>query len=233
MSINLLQNHELHYELFQNSGIRTVHISENVQYLQTCSKVNIHSQRSVLIQPRTSLGKSAVSWTFTSTSVPSNWNLSSTRCLDLRVPRMRRSVFGYALGLLTACLLRSKPEWFHHTSLFPELVLGCINADLSHEIIIFNHFSKSTRSAHFCITRNSKFWGKIFKIYQKFQTVFKQFSNILNVKISFKITNYITNFSKILGFEPCTYLKMFNIFRHAQKWIFTRNNRCWYNRERA
>ena len=26
---------------------------------------------------------------------------------------------------------------------------------------------------------------------------------------------------------------MFNIFRHAQKWIFTRNDRCWYNRERA
>ena len=69
---NLLQNHELHYELFQNSGIRTVHISQNVQYLQTCSKMNIHSQQSVLIQPRTSLGKSAVSCTFTSTSVPSN-----------------------------------------------------------------------------------------------------------------------------------------------------------------
>ena len=69
MSINLLQNHELHYELFQNSGIRTVHISENVQYLQTCSKMNIHSQRSVLIQPRTSSETCAVSWSFTSTSV--------------------------------------------------------------------------------------------------------------------------------------------------------------------
>ena len=69
MSINLLQNHELHYELFQNSRIRTVHISENVQYLQTCSKMNIHSQRSVLIQPRTSSETCAVSWSFTSTSV--------------------------------------------------------------------------------------------------------------------------------------------------------------------
>ena len=32
----------------------------------------------------------------------------------------------------------------HDTSLFPRLVLGCINADFGLQIIIFQHFSRST-----------------------------------------------------------------------------------------
>ena len=53
----------------------------------------------------------------------------------------------------------------HDTSLFPRLVLGCINADFGHQIFIFQHFSRSTRFAYFCITRNSIFKRKLFQLF--------------------------------------------------------------------
>ena len=45
----------------------------------------------------------------------------------------------------------------HDASLFPRLVLGCINTDFGNQIVILQHFSRSTRFAHFCTARNSKF----------------------------------------------------------------------------
>ena len=36
-----------------------------------------------------------------------------------------------------------------------QLVLGSIDADFCNQIIIFQHFSRSTRFAHFCTARNS------------------------------------------------------------------------------
>ena len=56
----------------------------------------------------------------------------------------------------------------HDTSPFPRLVLGCINTDLGNQIVILQHFSRSTRFAHFCTARNSNFWRKIIQNFQKF-----------------------------------------------------------------
>ena len=40
---------------------------------------------------------------------------------------------------------------------FRRFVLGCIDTDFGHQIIIFQHFSRSTRFSQFCAARISKF----------------------------------------------------------------------------
>ena len=50
-----------------------------------------------------------------------------------------------------------------HINLDVRLVLGCINADFGKQIVILQHFSRSTRFAHFCTARNSHFWRKLSK----------------------------------------------------------------------
>ena len=55
-------------------------------------------------------------------------------------------------GMKTYARLKS-----NDTSLFPGLVLGCINTDFNNQIVILQHFSRATRFAHFCTARNSIF----------------------------------------------------------------------------
>ena len=74
--------------------------------------------------------------------------------------------------------LRGPASWsIHDTSLFPRLVLGWINADFGHQIVIFQHFS---RFPHFCTARNSKFWRKLSKISRNLSTFFEIFENLQN-----------------------------------------------------
>ena len=63
---------------------------------------------------------------------------------------------------------------------FERLVLGCIHADFCNQIVILQHFSRSTRSAHVCTTRNSSFWRKLFKFPEKIQN----FRNFWKLKIT-------------------------------------------------
>ena len=63
----------------------------------------------------------------------------------------------------------------HDTSLFPRLVLGCITADFGHQIVIFQHFSRSTRFAHFCTARNSKFWRTLSYFSRNFRQNYENF----------------------------------------------------------
>ena len=125
-------------------------------------------QKSALIQPRTSFGKSDVSWLgpgvlecrlpmfvaegladmllaaaacgpACSPSQPTT-SRSAHRCA--RSPRRRRKNCSASSAL-----------YCHDTSLFPRLVLGWIDADLDDQIVIFQHFSRSTRFSQFCAAR--------------------------------------------------------------------------------
>ena len=66
----------------------------------------------------------------------------------------------------------------HDTSLFPTLVLGCIKADFGHQIVILQHFSRSTRFSHFCTARNAIFWRNL----SKFSRKLSKFSRFLKFR---------------------------------------------------
>ena len=77
-----------------------------------------------------------------------------------------------------------------HLTNFGRSVLGCIEAYDSETRRIFQHFSKSTRCAFLCTTRNSIF-GK------KNRLFFLQILLFIAVKPDF-MTNFLTNFDEIL-----------------------------------
>ena len=43
---------------------------------------------------------------------------------------------------------------------FERLILGCIDADFCNQIVIFQHFSRSTKFTYFCTAQNSKIQQK-------------------------------------------------------------------------
>ena len=56
-----------------------------------------------------------------------------------------------------------KMKW--NTSNFEGLVLGCMDSYDSNQILILQHFSRSTRFSYFCTAQISKFQQKIVKIF--------------------------------------------------------------------
>ena len=64
------------------------------------------------------------------------------------------------------------------------LVLGCIDADLCKYILIFSHFSRSTRCAFFCTAPISKFQQKFVK---RFLQIFGIFHQNLRVFVIFSL----------------------------------------------
>ena len=77
-----------------------------------------------------------------------------------------------------------------HLTNFGRSVLGCIEAYDSETRRIFQHFSKSTRCAFLCTTRNSIFC-------KKNRLFFLQILLFIAVKPDF-MTNFLTNFDEIL-----------------------------------
>ena len=72
----------------------------------------------------------------------------------------------------------------HDTSLFPRFVLVCIDTDFDNQIVILQHFSKSTRFAHFCTARNAIFWRNLSKIARSVSPFFLDvFENLLSIVI--------------------------------------------------
>ena len=85
------------------------------------------------------------------------------------------------------------------------LVLGCIDADFCVQILIFQHFSRSTRFTYFCTARISKFRQKIVT---DFRNEF--------LKNSF---NFRKNFGKIVIFllNPDDFFSEFHV--HDEKML--------------
>ena len=86
----------------------------------------------------------------------------------------------------------------HDTSLFPRLVLGCINTDFGnqhYQIVILQHFSKSTKYFH---------WISIKSNMMKFHDVFMIFTEIIrfhqNPRFSLMIS--IINSRHLCGKPP-------------------------------
>jgi len=77
-----------------------------------------------------------------------------------------------------------------HLTNFGRSVLGCIEAYDSETRRIFQHFSKSTRCAFLCTTRNSIFC-------KKNRLFFLQMLLFIAIKPDF-MTNFLTNFDEIL-----------------------------------
>ena len=138
-----------------NVEFAAVQKCENLVDLEKPEKMIIWTQKSTLIQPRTSPPKFVRPRTMSSAPVP---DVESRTAMRLRRTQSR----------LLPCLCaedraRPRPEprarraHRHDTSLFPRLVLGCINADFGHQIVILQHFSRSTRFSQFCAARISKF----------------------------------------------------------------------------
>ena len=93
-----------------------------------------------------------------------------------------------------------------HITLDVRLVLGCINADFGHQIVILPHFSRSTRFAHFCTARNSNFWRNfqnylnfVPEICQHFRKFLKILINFLK-KIEFRAVQKCAN---LVDLEKC------------------------------
>ena len=80
--------------------------------------------------------------------------------------------------------------FIRHLTNFGRSVLGCIEAYDSETRRIFQHFSKSTRCAFLCTTRNSIFC-------KKNRLFFLQILLFIAVKPDF-MTNFLTNFDEIL-----------------------------------
>ena len=65
-------------------------------------------------------------------------------------------------------------KWGQH---FERLVLGCIDADLYNQILILQHFPRSTRFANRCTAPNSKFQQEIVHIFCKLK--YRTFRNYM------------------------------------------------------
>ena len=82
----------------------------------------------------------------------------------------------------------------HDTSLFPRLVLSCIDADRNEKWRIFQHFSRSTRkspSRKQILQISANFLHNFGKFFQKF-------SNFQFCKIFEKLSKNLQNFAKFL-----------------------------------
>ena len=74
---------------------------------------------------------------------------------------------------------------------FKPLVLFCIEADRCVQIFIFQHFSRSTRFAHFCTARNSNFWRNLSNIFRKLSTFFDFSKIFMKFLILLKIAKFL------------------------------------------
>ena len=78
------------------------------------------------------------------------------------------------------------------------LVLGCIGTDLCKEIIIFHHFSRSTRLSHLCTARDWKISAKIRQTFSHFCFFFfckNRFFSSYNLAEMWKsLTNFCRDF---------------------------------------
>ena len=83
----------------------------------------------------------------------------------------------------------------------PRLVLGCTDADFGHQIVILQHFSRSTRFAYFCTSRNLNSWRKLSNISRNFANFAKNLKIWKKLWFFLKITKILTKFCKILRFE--------------------------------
>ena len=137
----------------------------------------------------------------------------------LSVASMTR--FGSACSVLDFVCMGSPPSrsgWrselfapqsiFDSITTFKRFVLGCIDADFYNQIVIFQHFSRSTRFSQFCAARISKFckmsskiswfWRK-FEISQSFDTFLKMLDNFLQ-KFEFRAVQKCAN---LVDLEKC------------------------------
>ena len=84
------------------------------------------------------------------------------------------------------------------------LVLSCIDADFCNQIVIFQHFSRSTKFTYFCTAQNSKIQQKTRHNFGKIELNWIIIhSNILNfcIKIAISLLNLdekIRNFADVL-----------------------------------
>ena len=93
-------------------------------------------------------------------------------------------------SMTTVLQLYDGIDSIRHLTNFGRSVLGCIEAYDSETRRIFQHFSKSTRCAFLCTTRNSIFC-------KKNRLFFLQILLFIAVKPDF-MTNFLTNFDEIL-----------------------------------
>ena len=94
------------------------------------------------------------------------------------------------LGAVEGAVAYDGIDSIRHLTNFGRSVLGCIEAYDSETRRIFQHFSKSTRCAFLCTTRNSIFC-------KKNRLFFLQILLFIAVKPDF-MTNFLTNFDEIL-----------------------------------
>ena len=118
----------------------------------------------------------------------------SRRCPCSWPRRSRRAIAGRSDGARSGPW-RSRRTYdgvdsIRHLTNFGRSVLGCIEAYDSETRRIFQHFSKSTRCAFLCTTRNSIFC-------KKNRLFFLQILLFIAVKPDF-MTNFLTNFDEIL-----------------------------------
>ena len=112
--------------------------------LEKCCKMSIWLQKSVLMQPRTGLGKSDVSW-----HGPALGGRPAARprpCASRLRPSMSWTCHASVAPSVGSRLSAGERagSTCHDTSLFPRPVLGCINTDFCNQILILQHFSRST-----------------------------------------------------------------------------------------
>ena len=82
---------------------------------------------------------------------------------------------------------------------FKRLVLGCIVTNLRNQIIILQHFSKSTRLPHLCTARSSK---------SSLNLIRRFFIFLLKLKFSMALHRFLfQRFYFILFWSNCKYLK--------------------------
>ena len=92
---------------------------------------------------------------------------------------------------------------------FRRSVLSCINADFCDQILILQHFSRSTRCAHFAPLETQK----ICKISSKFCEILLKFSEFCKILLNFvkfrqNFSKIWRNSAKISSFERCESVKI-------------------------